>query len=197
MMNRRRYYVMLAVLAVTVVALCAAGGSAKTIYSDGWVPPRLVDGVWVTSGVSEKQIEQATAEANAGKTDEQIHDQDWELYWQWHWDEAGAPEWATQRGEQAREAAQRASNKKSRPRWQPYYAGPAQWGIAQANPFPSVWDQMQWQLDMTDTAAGDWWRRQGRIMDSNLDPWLEYELEGLNDSIFELEMLRRRIDRLW
>ena len=43
------------ILVIIGLMLVAVGPAAtEVIYSDGWVPPRLVDGVWVSSGVSDE-----------------------------------------------------------------------------------------------------------------------------------------------
>ena len=78
--------------------------------SEQWEPPRLVDGVWVTSGVSDEVAKQVAALCNEGKTRDEVRQIDWDVYWQWHWEEEGAPEWAMQRGEKE-EVAQRAAQK--------------------------------------------------------------------------------------
>ena len=41
-------------LTIAAVAVTLPPVAAEVIYSDGWVPPRLVDEVWVTSGVSDE-----------------------------------------------------------------------------------------------------------------------------------------------
>ena len=45
-------------MTIAALALCAGWASAETVYSDGWVPPRLVDGVWVTSGISDEEAQE-------------------------------------------------------------------------------------------------------------------------------------------
>lgn len=93
--------------------------------SEQWEPPRLVDGVWVTSGVSDEEAKEYAAQHNADKTEAEIRDQEWDVYWRWHWDEGGAPEWAMRRGEEGK-AAQRAAEKMQ---WQQYYSSQSQWGL--------------------------------------------------------------------
>ena len=50
-MSRKWLWLTTGALVLAVLAPAAA----ETVYSDGWVPPRLVDGVWVTSGIDDQQ----------------------------------------------------------------------------------------------------------------------------------------------
>jgi len=159
-----------------------------TNSSEQWEPPRLVDGVWVTSGVSDEQAKQYAAQHNADKTEAEIRDQEWDVHWQWHWDEADAPQWASQRG-QGVEAAQIARQKAEDERgWRRWYAN---------QPRLSEWDRVQYELDMKFPAQGDWWRRFGQITDMNLPPAWENPLLDLNESIFELDMLNKKLEDGW
>ncbi len=174
--------------AVALVILAPA--AAETVYSDGWIPPRLVDGVWVTSGVSDEVAKQYALEHNEGKTRAEVRQIDWELYWQWHWDEADAPEWAMRRGEEEKR------------QWERHYANQSAWGVpywpvvGQPVTNDGTWVRMQRRLDLTDPKSGDWWRRQGWIMEGGFHPWTEYMLEGMNDSIFEMHLLTEQMERL-
>ena len=112
-------------LRIVAVMLVAVGPiAAETIYSDGWVPPRLVEGVWVTSGVSDEMAKEYAGICNKGKSRDEVRQSEWNVYWRWHWDEGSAPEWAIQRGE-GEEAAQSAVKKTG---WQAYYGNQSLWG---------------------------------------------------------------------
>ena len=45
---------------------------ARPCYSDGWEPPRLVDGVWVTSGISDEDAQRYAAEEKARLAREEV-----------------------------------------------------------------------------------------------------------------------------
>lgn len=73
-----RKWLWLIVPAVVLMALTPA--AAETIYADRYVPPRLVDGVWVTSGVSDEVTKEYAASLEQKKAQrEQAAAQ--EAYW--------------------------------------------------------------------------------------------------------------------
>jgi len=80
---------------------------AETVYSSGWVPPRLVDGMWVTSGVADSVAGEYAEKYNEGRTRRETRDLGWEVYWQWHWEESDAPSWAVKRGDAQQRALAR------------------------------------------------------------------------------------------
>jgi len=157
-----------ALLVATLVAICAAGGRAETVYSDGWVPPRLVDGVWVTSGVSDEVAKEEAAIVNQGKTRDEVRQGEWDVYWQWHWQDADAPQWAVSRGEEeaaAEEAAQRREEKRQNAlAWQQYYASQTSWGLPEYYYSPGLP-----QYHYSPRGRSDWAQR--RFYDLIDDPW--------------------------
>ena len=123
-----RKWLWLTIGVVVLVALAPA--AAEVVYSDGWVPPLLVDGMWVTSGVSDEVAKQEAAMYNEGKTRDEVRQIEWDAYWQWHWEEEGAPEWAMRRG-----------GKMEKRGWQRYYANQQGWGPTGLGQYgqPSDW----------------------------------------------------------
>ncbi len=80
----RKKWLWLTIGVVVLSVVCAAGGSAETVYSDGWEPPRLVDGVWVTSGVSDEVAKEYAARLRQEKADEQARWQQMNVQAQWY-----------------------------------------------------------------------------------------------------------------
>ena len=57
---------------VLIGLLLATSVFAETNYTDGWIPPRLVDGVWVTSGVSDQVAREYAVQCKAEKAAAQV-----------------------------------------------------------------------------------------------------------------------------
>ena len=62
---------------IGLLLLAFAPIAAETVYSDGWVPPRLVDGVWVSSGVSDEVAKAEAARIEREKLSRQARWQEW------------------------------------------------------------------------------------------------------------------------
>ena len=75
-------------VAIGLVLVVLAPGAADVVYSDGYVPPRSVDGVWVSSGVSDE-----VAKAEAARLEcEKAAKRQW-LQWQRQWYTPDAGSW--------------------------------------------------------------------------------------------------------
>ncbi len=152
-----------------------------------WEPPRLVDGVWVTGGVSDEKAKEYAAEDNVGKSEREVRDGEWAAHWKAYWREVGAPEWAGRRGREI-EAEQERQTQARYNQWQQSFT----WGA----PGISDWDLIQWRLDATDPKSGDWWRRFGEISDLDLPRSWDF-MYDLNDIIFDLDLLNEKLERGW
>ena len=62
---------------IVLVLIALTPAAADTIYSDGWEPPRLVDGVWVTSGVADEVAQEYAASREQERLAEQASWQQW------------------------------------------------------------------------------------------------------------------------
>ena len=118
---------MLVVLTLVAAAFAMPARAEFELRTEEWTPPRLIDGIWVTSGISDEEAAEIAAHENVGQTEEQIRDGEWDAHWKAYWRELDAPEWAKERGQ----ALYPVVEKKRRKLWQPqpYYSGQQQaWG---------------------------------------------------------------------
>jgi len=161
-------WILLVLLALGFVVGLGLARAEDRLYSDGWQPPRLVAGLWITSGVTDEQAAQISAETYPGQTPEQIQQIEWQTYWRHHWQEPEAPPWAQVRG------AAPQSTPFTGSRIQLYLLTHSMSSMVTPGPANTHWRIRDTQID---------------FLAPDLPRGLARSLHTLNDSVYHLESL--------